>query len=749
MRLFSTVGPINLTSKSTRSQKLRYRPALDPLEERVAPAVYFVDNLGDSGAGQNGIGDLRYAITQSNASIDVVDFIYFLEELAGTVELQSALPAIDNHVTIEGPALGSSPGQLWISRAATSEFRILTINAGKEVRIKGVTIHNGRVDQDNGGGILNRGTLWLDKVVVTGNHAWQGGGIYSEGVLQLWDCDISTNTAEFKGGGIYLDFILPQPGQFIAGNAGNTRIVNNTVQSTFAPTAGGGVYIRSGAWGVAGQSEISGNRARDGAGVYNGTNGQFALTDSTISGNITDPGNGTVGAAGGGIYSSGRLEIHGSTISNHDMRIPGVATYGGGIYAWGGSIDIRNSLISGNAASEDGGAISIAAFATVLLDTVRIENNTAFRGGALYVNSDLPVINSRGRGNRSTGGGIVIHVAPNGRVTGSLNNISMNIADGPGLAAIQVDGGSLSLDQTIIDSNQSIGLRVDAGSVALQDNEITANQESDILFAGGTSTLTGSLGLAGDVKQTAGNVDLDGTFAVTELFKLEGGTFHGLVESTLNAQQAWQTAGSLSFDIGSLLDIGANLLIDGGTGALDCILEVAVNYQQTGGTAWLGADAVTISGQALLSGGALTLHGPVSVAQGMEILAGGLLQIGTDGAVNGNVVNSGIISVGALAAGQTLIISGDFTQTSGGILRLELGIASDHVGIGGNASLAGTLEVGVEDGYTPSIGVYTPISWGSFSGEFDAIYLPALPEPDFWIVQYDEFGLNLIVETES
>jgi len=209
-----------------------------------------------------------------------------------------------------------------------------------------------------------------------------------------------------------------------------------------------------------------------------------------------------------------------------------------------------------------------------------------------------------------------------------------------------------------------------------------------------------------------------------------------------------EEAGSILASAGSSVRVTGDFAINGGTASLDGTVEVTGNYEQTGGTASMGADAVTISGQALLSGGALTLHGPISVTLGMEILAGGLLEIGADGAVNGNVVNKGIVSVGALAAGQTLIISGDFTQTGSGTLRLQLGITSDHVGIGGHASLAGTLEVGVEDGYTPSIGLYDVITWGSFSGEF-VIYLPPLSYPDFWIVQYDEFGLNLIVETES
>jgi hypothetical protein len=208
-----------------------------------------------------------------------------------------------------------------------------------------------------------------------------------------------------------------------------------------------------------------------------------------------------------------------------------------------------------------------------------------------------------------------------------------------------------------------------------------------------------------------------------------------------------QETGTILADVGAAVDVTGNFEMIGGTATLDGAVAVTNNYQQTGGTAWLGADAVTIAGQALVSGGTLNLHGPVTVAMGMEILLGGTLQITTDGAVNGNVINKGIISIGDLTGGQTFLISGNFTQTSSGKLRLQLGDASDYVGISGHANLAGTLDIAFEDGYTPSIGSYSPISWGSFEGEF-VLLLPSLPEPYFWIDYYDALGLYLFIEEE-
>src|SRR5437016_8771098 len=73
------------------------RLALLHLEDRLAPAVFTVTTLNDAGA-----GSLRDAITQSNANPGA-DVIEFQAGLTGTISLQSALPAIADDVTVNGP----------------------------------------------------------------------------------------------------------------------------------------------------------------------------------------------------------------------------------------------------------------------------------------------------------------------------------------------------------------------------------------------------------------------------------------------------------------------------------------------------------------------------------------------------------------------------------------------------------------------------------------------------------------------
>ena len=76
---------------------------LEPLEDRLAPAVFTVNNAGDTGAGAGLAGDLRYCITQDNATPGA-NTIQFDIPGAGvqTINLTSALPAISNPVVVDG-----------------------------------------------------------------------------------------------------------------------------------------------------------------------------------------------------------------------------------------------------------------------------------------------------------------------------------------------------------------------------------------------------------------------------------------------------------------------------------------------------------------------------------------------------------------------------------------------------------------------------------------------------------------------
>src|SRR5258708_33371176 len=80
---------------SRRRSRTTFRPRLESLDTRLAPATFTVSSLADSGA-----GSLRAAIASVNGdnTPDEIDF-----SVAGVIQLTSgALPAITNTVKIDG-----------------------------------------------------------------------------------------------------------------------------------------------------------------------------------------------------------------------------------------------------------------------------------------------------------------------------------------------------------------------------------------------------------------------------------------------------------------------------------------------------------------------------------------------------------------------------------------------------------------------------------------------------------------------
>src|SRR5438309_306192 len=89
------VRPLPLRLKNPSRQ---FRPLVEALEDRLAPANYVVNGTGDAGAGTGLAGDLRYCITQANASA-ANDTITFSIANGSTINLASALPRIVSAAT--------------------------------------------------------------------------------------------------------------------------------------------------------------------------------------------------------------------------------------------------------------------------------------------------------------------------------------------------------------------------------------------------------------------------------------------------------------------------------------------------------------------------------------------------------------------------------------------------------------------------------------------------------------------------
>ena len=212
--------------------------------------------------------------------------------------------------------------------------RVLTVKPGVKVRMRDLTIQDGRANKGFGGAIVNRGKLALRDVVVRGSFAAdRGGGVYNVGNLQLiGKSRIRDNTAT-KGGGIYNDGVVRL--------SGSSRIRNNIAG------LGGGVY-NVGVLRLRGLGRISRNRT-------------------------------TVNGAGGGVYNLSTTTLKGTS----NVRA-NVATTAGGIANVGASLTLSDSsAVNGNQAQTVGGVANDAGSTLTMSSVSTIRNNEAQTVGGL------------------------------------------------------------------------------------------------------------------------------------------------------------------------------------------------------------------------------------------------------------------------------------------------------------------------------------------------------------------------------
>ncbi len=380
-------------------------------------ATFTVNSTSDQplSAGMcNGTGTctLRAAIQAANATPAIADTInlpagtYLLnqpgadEDLAATGDLD-----ITTDVTITGAGSGSTIID------GNGLDRVFQVMSGATATLSAVTVRNGAVHGDIGGGIYNAGgTLSIDNSTISGNSAddtsasgGNGGGVYNSGTMTIDSSTVSGNTASTTiagngGGGIYNVGTLTvtncsidsnqATGNDAAGgggiqNVGNTGIGSNAVKSTITGTtlsnntAPLGAALRN----LFGRMDIdtsvieNNTAAFSGGGIENGSDGGMGINRSAIRNNIA-PQN------GGGIENVGALDISNSTISgNQALGLnPGAGGAGGGIFNSGaGALTLVSSTVSANQARVGGGLYN---HKDANITNATIYDNSATSGGS-------------------------------------------------------------------------------------------------------------------------------------------------------------------------------------------------------------------------------------------------------------------------------------------------------------------------------------------------------------------------------
>jgi len=295
---------------------------------------------------------LRAAVQQANAlagadSVSLPAGVYNLS-LSGILEDFAASGDLD--ITDTLTINGDGADQVFIDGMAAD--RVFELMKGATAVINGVTIRNGVADGLSLRGNANGG----------GSRSGIGGGIKSEGVLTLNDCNVDRNTAFNGGAGIHAVYRgYPVQGSLTINRC---NITNN---------------------GTGGGSGFGGH-------IY-AENIRMTVRDSVLKNSMSSNTWGVL--AGGGIfYSNSNFPFPPkSLVVNTTISHNRVISSGGGIHVSMGQLDIVNSTISGNAAYNVGGGLNIEDSAIVAVVNSTITDNSApVRGGGINDLNQTPMV---------------------------------------------------------------------------------------------------------------------------------------------------------------------------------------------------------------------------------------------------------------------------------------------------------------------------------------------------------------------
>ena len=251
-------------------------------------------NLVVNNNNDDGSGSLRSVIANACGGSTIT----FAPDARGAITLASGELLVNKNLTINGPGANL----LSVQRSATSgtpNFRILNIAANSYATIFGLTIANGNLPGQRGGGIINRGTLNLKKATISGNTAnfgGNGGGIYNDfGRLTISYCTLSGNTVSSSNGAGSGGAIFNQGGEI---NLFASTISGNSATDAAHEDSGGGIISNVGSIDIV-DTTITDNSADFGGGIRS-INGAVVRLGNTIVALNTSPS----GPDGNGDFSS-------------------------------------------------------------------------------------------------------------------------------------------------------------------------------------------------------------------------------------------------------------------------------------------------------------------------------------------------------------------------------------------------------------------------------------------------------------
>ena len=299
---------------------------------------------------------------------------------------------------------------------------------------------------------------------------------------------------------------------------------------------------------------------------------------------------------------------------------------------------------------------------------------------------------------------------------------------------ILVPGTSLPTTTLTLDGNSSSGSA--PASLTINTATVTLTGTTNT-YTGGTIVNNGALIATSQTLPVNGPITLNSSLLT--LNQPLTGSFGGVISGngTVAKQGVGTTTltganthtGGTNVSAGTLIASTASLPANGPI----AILPVATLVFNQGANGTFGG-AITGGGRVQKTGtGSLTLttttNSPVDVQAGSFFFNTGLgattvspgALLGGTGTVTGLLTNNGTVSPGTSPG--TINVTGNYTQSSTGLLLIEIASASsfDKLLITGTASLAGTLQYTILGGFNPLGQSFTFLTASSVSGTFGTL----------------------------
>ena len=537
----------------------------------------------------------------------------------------------------------------------------------------------------------------------------------------------------------------------MAGNA--TIIINDGGFTEFFDTSTAGnaaLTINSG-----GEAEFNNTSTAGNATITNFASGQTNFNNTSTAGNAT------VSNSGSGQTNFNNTSTAGNaTITNFAgglTNFNNTSTAGNAaITNNGGITNFNNTSTAGNAAIANNVEITILGSARMASpaipnnnDGITNFNNTSTAGNAAITNNggftnfnNASTAGNAAVTNNAGGETEFFNASTTGNATITTNSGGLTLffdTSTGGSARFITNAGGIFDMSNLTSGGMAAGSIEGAGTYQLGSKALTVGLNNLSTVVGGTIADGGFNGGAGGSLIKVGT----GTLTLTGPNTYSGGTsFNGGIVA-VNSDANLGTGG-LSFNGGTLQALAAG----GGI-----ISSKAITLNALGGTFLADAGATSTLSGAISGVGSLTKDGVGTLAltgantyTGGTVLNAGTLTVNGAHALGlGNVVVNG----GTLNADpQPINVTGNYTQTAGGTLQLQ--VAGAHAGqydslrVGGNAALGGTLQL-ISLGFQPKAGDQLTLvtTGGVVSGRFAQLVDP-FAAPGFTLVGLI-YGMNSVL----